>query len=437
MCLQGGLMAFILLAIPNTPRFDVVLLFLLALSSAFYFFAVNKSWTGVFEFQKNRWLWAVFLGLSFYLHLNALWAPNPSAAIIKAATFTLVILIAIVMAGTFRQQSDDAIARIGKVIIWGSVIGTGFACLEFATGYAIREALYLAWPSIRPGDNSIKVHAQINGEMVRLLESEFRRHYDKIIIEIEPAAANRNATVIMLLLWPVLLLAVNQTDMLKRRAAVLLIVVTSALSVALSVSQTAQVALVLSSLAFLMAIYLPRLTHHAIVGAWCIVTVFAVPLAAAPFELELHRSDWIFRNARDRIKIWHYTARQIPKAPILGAGIRSTRIISKQLQKDVMLEPGDTTNPMRLGRHSHNHYLQIWYELGAVGVALFLLAGLALLQKIRLMTQSIRPYAYASFVAACGIAAFGWGMWQTWLLAGYSLSAIFLIFAVEFAKKRT
>ncbi len=93
--------------------------------------------------------------------------------------------------------------------------------------------------------------------------------------------------------------------------------------------------------------------------------------------------------------------------------------------------------PMRLGRHSHNHYLQIWYELGAVGAALFLLAGLVLLQKMRSMAQGIRPYAYASFVAACSIAAFGWGLWQTWLLAGYSLSAIFLIFASEVAKRRT
>ena len=92
---------------------------------------------------------------------------------------------------------------------------------------------------------------------------------------------------------------------------------------------------------------------------------------------------------------------------------------------------------MRLGRHSHNHYLQIWYELGAVGAVLSLLTGLALLQLMRSMTQSIRPYAYASFVAVSSIAAFGWGLWQTWLLAGYSLTAIFLSFAAQYANRRT
>ena len=437
MWIQGGLMAIIMLVSPNVPRLDVSLLFLLALTSVFYFFAVSKSWAGIIEMQKERWLYAVFLCLSLYLHLNALWAPNTSTALLKASALTLIFVITLLMSQTFRRQSDGAIASTGKIIILGAAIGTGLACLEFATGHHIREAILTAWPSIRPGDNSIKIIAQINGEMIELAESEFRRHYDNVKIVIEPAARNRGASLIMLLLWPLLLLAVNQANKFTRRAGVLLIGIASALSVVLSVSQTAQTALILSALGFLAAFHLPRVTHHAIVGAWCVATVLAVPLAAAPFELELHRADWLFRNAQDRVRIWHYTARQIPKAPMLGTGIRSTRLISREMQKSVVREPGDATSPMRLGRHSHNHYLQIWYELGAVGAALFLLAGLVLLQKIRSLAQNIRPYAYASFVAACSIAAFGWGLWQTWLLAGYSLSAIFLMFASEFAKRRT
>ncbi len=434
-CIQGTALALVLLISPNVPRADVSLLFLLALTSVFYFVAVNKSWTGIIEIQKERWLYAVFLGLSLYLHLNSLWAPDPFAALLKAGTFALVCLIAISMAGTFRHQSDGAIAHIGMVIIWSAIIGTGLASLEFATGHPIREAFLTAWPSIRPGDNSISVFTQINGEMIELAESEFRRHYENVKIAIEPASRNRGASLIMLLLWPLLLLAVNQTNKFTRRAGVLLIGLASVISVVLSPSQTAQSALVLSTLVFLAAFYLPRVTHHAIVGAWCVATVLAVPLAAAPFELELHRADWLFHNAQDRVVIWHYTARQIPKAPILGKGIRSTRVISKQLQIEDAGEPGDTTPPMRLGRHSHNHYLQIWYELGAAGALLFLLAGLALLQKIRSLAPGIRPYATAGFVAACSVAAFGWGLWQTWLLAGYSLSAIFLIFAAELAKR--
>ncbi|MFQ5625846.1 MAG: hypothetical protein ACE5FM_04240, partial [Methyloligellaceae bacterium] len=273
----------ILLISPNMPRADVILLFVLALSSVFYFFAVNKNWAGVIGFQRDRWLWVALLGLSLYLPLNSLWAPNMSAAMLKAATFTLVFLIAILMARTFCQQSDGAISSIGKVIVWGAVIGTALACFEFAAGHPIREALYYAWPSIRPGDNSIHVFIQENGELIALPESQFRRHYGNVIIRIDPAANNRNATLIMLLAWPVLLLAANQTNKVIRRSAVLFIGGTSALSVFFSSSQTAQAALVLSALGFLAAFFLPRLTHHAIVGLWCIATVFAVPLAATPY----------------------------------------------------------------------------------------------------------------------------------------------------------
>ena len=436
MCIQCALMALIVLISPNIPRADVILLFLLALSSVFYVFICNKNWAGFFNVHQERWLWAAFLGLSLYLQLNALWSPNPATAILKASTFTLFMLIAILMARVFQKQSDASITRTGKVIIWCAALGAGLAFLEFAAGHPVREALYIAWPAIRPGDNSISVFAQINGEMIELAESEFRRQYDTVQIKLEPAANNRNATLLMLLMWPVLLLAVNQTDIFKRRIAVVLIGGASAFSILLSVSQTAQAALFMSALTFIGAIYLPRLTHRAIIGTWCIATIFAVPLAATPYELELNRADWIFRNARDRIEIWHYTARQIPKAPILGAGIRATRVISKELQSKVIRDPGDVLPSRRLGIHSHNHYLQIWFELGAMGAALFMALGLVLLWKIRAMAQSIRPYATAGFVAACVVAAFGWGLWQTWLLAGYSLSAIFLLFAMEFAKRR-
>jgi len=435
MYVQGGLMLVILLVSPNIPRADVVLLFLLALSSVFYFFAVNKSWAGVFEIQKERWLLASFFGLSLYLHLNALWATNPSDALLKAITFMLVSLIAMLMARTFRQQSDDAIARTGKVIVWGAVIGIGLACFEFAAGQPIKQAILTAWPSIRSGNNSIQVFIQENGKLIELMESEFRRHYDNVKIVLNPSAFNRNATLIMLLLWPVLLLATNQTNRFTRYATVPLIAGASALSVILSHSQTAQVALVLSGLAFLAAYFATRITHHVITAAWCIAILFAAPLAATPYELGLHKADWVFSSARDRIVLWGYTARQIPTAPILGVGIRSTRFMSKKLLKTTVKKPENAAYPLRLGRHSHNHYLQIWYELGAVGAVLYLLAGLALLQKIRCLAQSVRPYATAGFVAACSVAAFGWGLWQTWLLAIYSLSAILLIFAGEFAKR--
>ena len=93
----------------------------------------------------------------------------------------LVSLIAMLMARTFRQQSDDAIARTGKMIVWGAVIGIGLACFEFAAGQPIKQAILTAWPSIRSGNNSIQVFIQENGKLIELMESEFRRHTFRIL----------------------------------------------------------------------------------------------------------------------------------------------------------------------------------------------------------------------------------------------------------------
>jgi len=436
MCILGALLAMVLLIGPSIPRADVGLLALLALSSVFYFLAISKTPGGVAVFQKERWLWAALLGLSVYLPLNALWAPDPRAALLKAATLVLVFLFAMLLAGTFRRQSDGEIARIGAVIVWAGVLGAGLAGFEFVAGHPLREAIYTAWPFTRPGDNEISVFALKGGEMVQVLESEFRRRLEQVRIVINPSGNNRNATMVMLLAWPLLLLAANQSGQFARRAALLAIGGSTVLAVVFSSSQTAQAALVLSILVFLAASFHSRITHNAVVGAWCVVTLLTVPLVAAPFALGLHKADWIFFSARDRISIWAYTAQQVPKAPVFGTGIRSTRYFNKKLVKTLRREPGDTTPPVRLGRHAHNHYLQIWFELGGVGAVLFLLAGLAVLRKLRGLTPDVRPYATAGFVAAGSIAAFGWGLWQTWLLAGYSLSAILLAFAARFATRQ-
>jgi O-antigen ligase len=128
----------------------------------------------------------------------------------------------------------------------------------------------------------------------------------------------------------------------------------------------------------------------------------------------------------------------VTKAPIFGTGIRATRFKSKDLieKRAAKREPGDSTLPARLGRHAHNHFLQIWYELGAVGAALFLALGLALLRLIKGLSGPVRPYAHAAFSAACVIAAFGWGLWQTWLLAGYALAIVLIGLAACFSRSQ-
>ena len=64
----------------------------------------------------------------------------------------------------------------------------------------------------------------------------------------------------------------------------------------------------------------------------------------------------------------------------------------------------------KTGPHSHNEFLQTWYELGAVGVILLLAAGCAVIGYIgRLPPANLRPFMLAQFAVFFVMAAFSWG----------------------------
>ena len=77
-------------------------------------------------------------------------------------------------------------------------------------------------------------------------------------------------------------------------------------------------------------------------------------------------ASWMPFSARHRIVIWGYTSEQIAKAPLLGAGMSTARALNNPDDMDAPRAPG-TDFRLSTSLHSHNGYLQTWYETGAVG----------------------------------------------------------------------
>ncbi|ODR99804.1 hypothetical protein AUC68_01255 [Methyloceanibacter methanicus] len=75
--------------------------------------------------------------------------------------------------------------------------------------------------------------------------------------------------------------------------------------------------------------------------------------------------------------------------------------------------------------------MQTWYELGAVGVILFVVTGSALLLSLGRLPLKTQPFALAQVAAFFAIIAFAWGMWQGWLMALTGLAALYLALAVN------
>lgn len=432
--LLSGLMLALYMLAPNMPRPSVAFPFLLGGVFVYYFLAVEGNFRAALKGNEERFFLAALAGFAGYLFLNSLWSLTTPAALGKSVFVLLIILIGLLISRALARQPREVLERAAHYAVIGCVIGTLLACFEFSTDHYLARMLYTAFPSIRGGDKTLDVLVTINGKLVNLPQSEFQKHYDNTIIRVSSAALNRNLSLLLLLFWPALFLANHHTNQKLAPFFAGIISVAAAVSIFIGHSQTAQIALILSTAAFFFVRYFPSLSHKAILSAWCIAVILALPLAAAPYKYGLHKSEWITASFRDRMIIWDTTVEQAKKTPWFGIGIRSTRVLSKEMKKTQVKLPGHIA-PRRLGLHTHNQFLQVWFELGAIGAVLLLVIGIGLLNGIRRMSDQVKPYTYAAFVAACLVAAFGWGLWQTWLLSGYGLSVILVRFASEYSDR--
>ena len=135
-----------------------------------------------------------------------------------------------------------------------------------------------------------------------------------------------------------------------------------------------------------------------------------MPLCLAAYAAGAHHLPWLAPSAQDRLVIWKTTSDLIPDAPLLGVGIHSGRPLTRA-EVEPRIAPG-TPFALSVGWHSHNAFLQVWFETGAVGAGLLLSFGLLVLRSIGLQDRRVRP------------ALFGLQRFRT-LTASFAISTLF------------
>jgi O-antigen ligase len=152
--------------------------------------------------------------------------------------------------------------------------------------------------------------------------------------------------------------------------------------------------------------------------------MLVVPVATLAYHSHLYLSPWLAHSAQHRIVIWGYTSTLIAKAPILGSGINTARALNDPDGYDTPLAPGSdfrlTTN-----LHSHNGYLQTWYETGAVGALILLGFGLLVLNSLARAPTEVQPYLYATFATCALLGGTSFSLWQPWFMASFGFAAGF------------
>lgn len=342
-------------------------------------------------------------------------APDVARAVglVSFCAATLALTMKTMSALPELRPSD--VSETTRAVMAATLAGAIYLLAEFLTSRALVTAALQQIPLLAGGN---KVHF-----VIRDNEIEAVRSY----------VMDRNVGFLNLILWPVLLMAAKRVkDWRRLRQTWFLhaLFLTTLLATFLSVHKTSKIALVVATLMFMLARMARRSAFAVVSAAWIVACLLVVPAAHVAYDAGLQNSEFLAGSARARIVLWNFGAKQVPENWWFGKGIDSVRYNDELQGPTAYRIPGELAD-QRNGRHSHNVYLQIWYELGAIGAVLFMIAGLFVLRRISKFERSAVPFALATFTSAMTIAAFSWGLWQHWYSAAVCLASLLLMLAAR------
>lgn len=366
--------------------------------------------------QRRRFTWyrvsALTLALvlaASYLLVNASWSLSVGTA---ARTVVLLFLLAGTLHVVLNTLPDLEEPPLRAMAV-GALVGLGVAgsilCVEIFSDQSLRRFLMHLIPALQPSPNHIEMAA---GHLARLAAY----------------LPNASISVLTLMFWPAALLVdrlgtgLGTARQLRRLAPIAAIVV--ATTVFASEHGTSQVAFVGAGVAFTLARLRPKLVMPVVIAGWTAAILLVAPVVSLLYSTGVQRAAWLPESARERVVIWRYTAEQIPQAPILGAGIGTARALYEAREANAPVAPG-THFRLTTSLHSHNAYLQVWYEAGAVGAAIVLLLGWVILWALRKYPSSVQPYLLATFVACALLVATAYSIWAPWYMAALAMAAVF------------
>ncbi len=215
-----------------------------------------------------------------------------------------------------------------------------------------------------------------------------------------------------------------------RRTVPAVLFVAAALAVCVSSSMDAAwVAVAAGGLIFVLAQRAPRLTLGGFFAGLAIYAVLAPVISTSLLTLDgfanVTAQPWV--GTLSRIGIWQEVARLIGEHPLLGHGFDATRALSTTAPTI----PGTPLPALPL--HAHNGILQIWLELGGVGIAVTVALLAAATRALWPMTARPAELALtlATVAATTVITLISFGIWQHWWLATWMLAAALVRLALR------
>lgn len=116
----------------------------------------------------------------------------------------------------------------------------------------------------------------------------------------------------------------------------------------------------------------------------------------------------MIRSFVHRLYIWEYSSAKIAEKPWFGWGAGITRNF-------VETENISGNNLQLLPSHPHNYVLQLWLELGVVGIGLFTITQILTVKIISEVKDSLsRSMCYSFYIFICLILSSAHSLWHKW-----------------------
>jgi hypothetical protein len=348
---------------------------------------------------------AVLAMAAAYLLINASWSLSRSEAYASVAMLAAAIAVLHLTTLALPAMPPPALRAMGLGLLVGLAIAAAVVCFEALSDQWLRRLLAGQYAWLRPHYRHLHMEA---GRVTYL----------------EPYLLNRSMSALGLLFWPALL--VLERLALGRRQHVLALAGLCLAPIAIWASHhgTSKLAFAGAAAIYGIARLAPILARRLLISGWLVATLLVAPLAALAFGNNLHLARWLDHSIRHRIVIWEYSSSEIAKAPLLGAGINSLRALHNPNAENAPRVPG-TDFPAAAPLHSHNAYLQVWHEAGAIGAGLLLVLGLVILRTIAGQPHGLQHGFYATFAAGALLAASSFSLWAPWFLSALTLTAVF------------
>lgn len=337
--------------------------------------------------------------------LSSIWSLEPLTSLAKSAVLALVIAITWFSLSRVVDTDNQTLRYACYGILAAATAAYAVHVFELFSSQQLRKSLSVHVPELWPaGKSSIPY-------------------------------LNRVTHVATLLLIPSWVVAGSlRNDTIKKflRACVFAVAMAIILR---ATSQTAQLALLGGAAAWTLAFFGPMLTRYALKAGWIVLVVGSVPLALfAHDKLRLHEADWLMKSAQVRVVIWAYVAEEILVNPLTGVGARMRpkmvkprshaadydHVVAKYRDgRIVILRAAET-------HHPHNNFLQVWFELGALGAMALLVWGWLAINAIGGLRAQDQPQWQAQFAIIVLSMFSAYGMWQTWFMSAIAASVILL-----------